>query len=292
MRSIATPVAAIAAAVLLQTLFPDRAIWHEGWYSIALAALCAYLALCASRVARAAPRRSAAAILVAAFGAGVLAFAGIASGLLAPDSQLVVGAPGATVDVAGLGTIAFPSLESRGVPELVRGGSAAPIEGVRYAGSFVLRAQPRTVIAVDAYDASGRHLTVTQPTGSAFSSPVLLMEQRQRLSGLDLPFDSFSVPAAHRIVKVVLFDARQAALLRGVGSPQPVVLFAVDDETDQPLPHAIRLARSGESVQVGDLRLRARIEIYPAVSVLSMPSFFAVVAGIAMIVAGLVLSRL
>lgn len=265
-------VALIAGAVVAQTLIPDRSIWHEGWYSVAL------LALAIVVVARIRGGLSSLAIVA---GSCVVAFAGVASGLLAPDPQLVVGTPGTSVSVAGLGTLNFPPLGAGGSPSLQTGGSAA----------FLLRDISRTVVAVDAYDSTGAHLTVTQPTGSVFSSPVLLMQDTQRISGLTLPFDSFSVPPAHRIVKVVLFSASQAALMRGIGGPaQPVVLFAVDDATDRPIPHAIGLARSGQPVRLGGLRLRATIETYPAVDVLSVPYLPALGVGLALIAAGVVLA--
>lgn len=279
MSDLWTPVALIAGCVLAQTLIPDRAIWHQGWYSVALFALAVYA------VVRA--RKSLAPMVVAA-GACLVAFAGIASGLMAPDPQLVIGTPGTPVAVAGLGTLVFPALRAQGPPSLERSGRIVPIDGQRYVAAFVLRDVPRTVIGVDAYDRNGAHLTVTQPEGTVFSSPVLLMEQTQRISGLTLPFDSFSVPAAHRIVKAVLFSPAQVALMRGIGGPpQAVVLFAVDDETDRPLPHAIGLAHSGETISLGGLRLRAVIATYPAMDVLSIPYLPALVAGFAMIALGI-----
>ncbi|MGH7737525.1 MAG: hypothetical protein ACREMP_06630 [Candidatus Tyrphobacter sp.] len=285
MKRLVAPVVIIAGAVLLQTAMPQRSLWHEGWYSVFLAFCLVYLVVCVRAVVRANARDKARPIVVGC-GAGLLAFAGIASGLLAPDPQLVVGAPGTSVGVAGLGTIAFPPLG--GASTHVAGAYALKIGAQRYTWSFVLRDEPRSVVTVDAFDGTGGHLTVTQPTGSLFSSPVLLMEQRQRISGLDLPFDSFSLPAVHRIVKVVLFSANQAALLRGIGA-NPAVLFAVDDDTDRPLPHAIALGRSGQRVDVGGLALRGSVESYPAVAVLAIPPLVALAAGLAMIAAGFLL---
>ncbi len=288
MRRLAAPIVAIAAGVLAQALRPDRATWHEGWYSVALLALAVYLAIGVRAEIQRSTARRVAAVWIAAAGTWILAFAGIASGLLAPDPQLVVGAPGTPVAVAGLGNIVFPPLHDPSSPALeTPNGVVLPIGEQRYASQFVLRSVARTVVAVDAYDSGGAHLTITQPTGPAFSSPVLLMDHTQRISGLDLPFDSFSVPVAHRIVKVVLFTADQVALMHGIaGPPQPVVLFAVDDDTDRPLPHAIRMARSGESVAVGGIRIRPTIASYPAVDVLSAPSLLALVVGFVLVAGG------
>lgn len=279
MRGLWTATVLIVGVVFAQTLFPDRAIWHEGWYGVALFALAVYVFVRA--------RRDLISLLVAA-GACIVAFAGIASGLLGPDPQLVIGTPGTPASVTGLGTLLFPGLGSDGVPLLERSNRAPlPIDGRRYVASFLLHDVPRTVVGVDAYDRAGAHLTVTQPTGSVFSSPVLLMDQTQRISGLTLPFDSFSVPAAHRIVKVVLFSPSQVALMRDVALPQrPAALFAVDDDEDEPIPHAIVLAPSNVVVTVGGIRLRATIAAYPAVEVLSIPYLPALAAGVAMIVAG------
>ncbi len=288
MRIYAFLASAIAAAVLLQALLADRAIWHEGWYSVLLAGTLALLLRSAFAKSL---RRGKPALVAVTFGTTVLAFAGIASGLLAPDPQEVVGAPGSAVPEPDLGgSLLFAPLRSATPPQLLRAGRApVRIASQRYVGAFVLRDVMRTVVAVDAYDRSGARLTITQPTGTAFSSPVLLMQESQRIAGLglELPFDEFAVPAAHRIVKVALFSAQQVALLRGIAGPsRAAVLFLVDDETDQPLPHGIRLAQSGETVAVAGLRLRAEVLRYPAVDVLSAPSLPVLVFGFCIIAIG------
>ena len=87
------------------------------------------------------------------------------------------------------------------------------------AGSFMLRTLPRDVVYVEARDLHGSRLTVTQPQGAVFLSPVLLMQHRQTIAGMDLPFDSFNVPSAQRVVKAIMFTpAQAAALLHG---PEP-----------------------------------------------------------------------
>jgi len=292
-RDVATLVVAVAAAVLLQLLLPNRAIWHQGWYSVALVALVALLAVRARHAAVKAAGRARAAVVLLAFGGGAIAFSGVASGLLAPDRQQIVGAPGSDIFVPDLGgSLRFAALHGREPPALVLPGRAPlPIASQRYIGAFLVKQMMRTVVAVEARDAADAHLTITQPTGSAFSSPVLLMQQTQRISGLDLPFDAFSVPAAHRIVKVVLFSAQQVALMSGIsGSPRPVVLFAVDDETDRPLPHAIFLANDRQQVAVGGLRLRATIVRYPAVELTAIPSLPGLTVGFGALALGLGLS--
>ncbi len=289
MKAFAYTVVALCVAVLIETVLPDRAVFHSGWYNVALLALIVALVLYARRALRSTEGPQTAALVAIALGAGILGFAGIVNGLFAPDPRTFVGAPGQEIALAEMGgVLAFPSIADSTTPELVRSHTpVVPVSRERYLGSFILRPIPRTVVRVDAYDANGAHLTVTQPTGSVFLSPVLMMESTQEISGLDLPFDSFALPAAHRIVKAVLFSAQQIAALRGVtGTPAPAVLFAVDDQADRPLPHAIRLARSGETIQAGGVRLRGVIATYPAVDVIAAPSLPAVIAGLVLVVGG------
>ncbi|HEY9085961.1 MAG TPA: hypothetical protein VIN40_08530 [Candidatus Tyrphobacter sp.] len=290
MNAFAFAAAALAAAVLVEAFVPDRSAYHAGWYNVALAALLVFLALRAREVTRGAGGVYRTGILTIAFGAGVLGFAGIANGLLAPDPRTLAGVPGQQVALADLGgTIAFPALAGAETPVLLRPGRAPlPVEAQRYVGSAILRTVRRTVVRVEGYDANGAHLTITQPTGSAFLSPVLLMRTTQRIAGLELPFDSFALPAAHRIVNVVLFTAAQVAAMRGIaGPPEPALLFAVDDETDQPLPHSIRFAHSGEIVSDGGVRLRAQVLDYPAIEVIAAPSLPALAAGCALMLVGM-----
>jgi hypothetical protein len=276
---------AFAAALVVigvggQILVPSRALFHTGWYNVALAAL----AVSAVIGLRRAP--------LIAFGVAVIAFAGIASGLLGPDPRTVVGAPGASVRVneAG-GTLVFPLVQAdASTVMLERGPSAVPIDSRRFTATALLRTVPRSVVAIDAFDRRGAHLTITQPTGSAFLSPVLLMENTQNIDGLDLPYDSFAVPAAHRIVKAVLFSQAQAASLPALASASgPVVLFDLEDDTGVSIPHGIGIARDGETVVLGGLRLRPAVIAYPAIEVIAIPDLAVVAAGALAILIGLFL---
>jgi hypothetical protein len=270
-----------AIAIVLTTVawieiaLPGRSLYHTGWFNVALAAL---LVICIAGVRK----RS----LVPALGAAIVASAAIANGLFAPDNNTVVGAPGQSVRVNDLGgTLSFP---------LAQPGAAAPRP--QFAGAllttFVLRPVERSVVYVEAHDPRGNHLTVTQPTGVAFLSPVLLMQQQQQIAGLQLPYDSFAVPAAHRIVKAVLFTPQQAAMMRGMeGLSEPAVLFAVDDDNDRPLPHAIALCPDGQSVSVGGLSLHASVLQYPAVNVIAVPSLVAVGLGTLLVLGGVITMR-
>jgi hypothetical protein len=265
----------LTAAACVEIALPGRTLYHGGWFNVVLAALAV---ICFAGVRR----RS----LAIALGAAIVACAAIANGLFAPDNNTVVGAPGQSVRVNDLGgTLSFPLAQP-----------GAQVQRPQFAGplltTFVLRPVQRSVVYVEARDSRGNHLTVTQPTGVAFLSPVLLMQQQQQIAGLQLPYDSFAVPAAHRIVKAVLFTPEQAAMMRGLeGLASPAVLFAVDDENDRPLPHAIALCPDGRSVSVGGLLLHAAVLQYPAVEVIAVPSLVAVGIGALLVLGGFVTMR-
>jgi hypothetical protein len=114
------------------------------------------------------------------------------------------------------------------------------------------------------------------------------MQERQTIDGMDLPFDSFNVPAARRVVKAILFNAAEAAVvLRDPGAVgQPAVLFAVDDERERPLPHAIALSAGGAAVHAGDLWLRGDVTSYPMIEVISIPNIAVVTIGTLLVLGG------
>lgn len=258
--------------VVAQDVYPGAPVYHTGWYNaldIALFILSAWQL----RALRKTHAQAFAALAAAAFGGAIVVFAGVAGGLMGPDTHTVVGAPGASVrddDVGG--SFVFP-LKGTTIA-LERGRAAAYVEGGRrYTGGFILWEQPRTVLEVNAADARGNHLTITQPTNASFLSPVLLLQQRTTIDGMDVAFDSFSVPAMQRNVKAVLFTEQQAAQLHTdppiVG--QPAILFAVANSKDEVLSNGIGIAAPGVQKAVGGLRLSATVGSYPAVVVASAP---------------------
>jgi hypothetical protein len=287
---------AVVAGVAVEIVVPGRGVYHSGWYNVALLALAVLTLLAARRRFRAARTlRTRAATVALAFGTATIAVAGVASGLLGPDDQTIVGAPGQRIKVEGLGVLSFPLTgRSPDVPAIAleRPLRAALPIGIRprNAGAFILRSVPRDVAYVEARDPRGGRLTVTQPTGAVFLSPVLLMQHRQVIAGLDLPFDSFNVPAARRVVKAVLFTPAQAAMmLHDQDRPgEAAVLFAVDDENERMLPHAIAISAGGQAVLVGGLLLRATVQSYPAIEVVSSPNLVATVLGALLVIAAIV----
>jgi hypothetical protein len=287
----------VTVAVVVEIWLPGRPAYHAGWYNVALTALAIVVVVNGRKQWKAAQcSRSRLAILAVAFGAAAAGLAGVASGLFAPDNRDVVGAPGERVRVEELGTLAFPLAgEDRTAPVVVMLDRAlhAPLEigaRARNAGSFILRAVPRDVVDVEVRDLLGNRLTVTQPNGSVFLSPVLLMQARQTIDGMDLPFDSFNVPAARRVVKAILFAPAEAAVvLHDPGAfGQAAVLFAVDDESERPLPHAIALSAGGTAVHAGGLWLRAEVTSYPEIEVISIPNSAVVTIGTLLVLGGLV----
>lgn len=295
-RSIAAALIAAAGAIA-EILVPGHALYHSGWYNVGLGAL-VIVAIAAGRkvVTKQMHLRVRIAIAAIALGAAATGLAGIVNGLFAPDDRTVRGVPGERVAVEGLGELVFPLSEPESgapVPVRLERSFHAPLEigaRPRNTGNFILRSVPRSVVYVQAEDARGNRLTITQPEGTVFLSPVLLMQHRQTIAGLDLPFDSFNVPAARRIVKAILFSPAQAAvMLHEAGTPgQSAVLLAVDDENDRPLPHAIGLSPNGRPVRLGGLVLRAVVADYPQVEVVSAPNAIAVTIGALAIAVGLV----
>jgi hypothetical protein len=285
----------VVGAVFAELVFPGAAVYHFGWYNVLLVAFVAVAFGAGRRQFARLAVRARLAMLALLAGVGVAGLAGAASGLLAPDNQTFVGAPGQRIAVESLGQLDFPiALSDARTPGTVtlERASRAPIAiGVRprLTGNFTLRLVARSVVYVEARDLRGNRLTVTQPSGSVFLSPVLLMEHRQTIAGMDLPYDSFNVPAARRVVKAVMFEPSQAAMLLHGGTElgQSAVLFAVDDENEQPLAHAIALSAGGRSVAVGGLILRGAVEDYPAVEVAATPNVLAATLGTLLAIGGL-----
>jgi len=286
---------AVVAGVAIELVLPGQPVYHAGWYNVALIALVA-VTFAAGRKAlrRAATARARWAVAAVLSGAAVTGFAGIASGLLAPDNQTFVGAPGERVRVESLGVLSFPlvSSDARSASVTLERPLRASVEigeRRRDAGNFMLRAIERDIAFVEARDVRGNRLTVTQPAGSVFLSPVLLMEHRQTIAGMDLPYDSFNVPAARRVVKAVLFTPEQAVTLAH-GAPtsgDAAVLFAVDDEKERALHNAIAMSVAGKAVTVGGLTLRGTVAEYPAVEVVAAPNVVAAGLGALLVLGGL-----
>ena len=269
------------AMVVAQVVYPGQPVYHAGWYNAVDIALLVVAAM---------QRRKRS--IIALFGCAIVVLAGAAAGLMGPDTQVVIGAPGASTRSADVGgAFVFPLAQSQEPVELQRGGGSVSIgSGRRYTGGFMMWQTPRTVVYVDAADPAGNHLTITQPTNATFLSPVLLMQQSTTIAGMDVQYDTFSVPALRRNVKAVLFSEQQASQLRSnppiVG--KPAVLFAVSDNADRVLPGGIGLVASGDRKHIDGLVLGATVGTYPAVVVAAAPYLPVFAIGLVLFVAGAV----
>lgn len=286
---------AVLFMVLVQYVVTGRAAYHAGWYNALLLALLVLSYAWQRGIAKGDPRFLSATLLalagIVAIGAG-----GLANGLFAPDDSTIVGSPGAAVAAPDLrGTLAFPLASASTTPVAValqRGPSsvAIPPRGVRFVGGFMLSENMRSVAGIDVADTSGHHLTITQPNGTAFLSPILIFAQKQPIPNLNapVPYDSFAVPAMHRAVSAVYLDPATAASMQADGAGRAVVLFAVDDEDGQPVAHGIGLAGDGQTVSVGGLRLTPHIFLYPAVALVAVPLPLVTGIGLLLVLAGVV----
>lgn len=260
--------ALLALVAIVEILLPGYPLYHTGWFNVGIVAL---MMLFAWR----APARA----LAPVFGIAIVVFATVASGLLGPDDQVVVAAPGESVQIGSAGTLQFP-LDT----------NAAAVSGRVYRGAFALESIPRTVVRVEARDARGGRLTITQPTGDAFLSPVLLMRATQTIGGFSLPFDSFAVPAVRRMVKAVLFSPKDSARMPTL-APGWNVLFDVQDDKERQVPQGIGVVPDGAGRSIAGLQLHASVLAYPGVRVMSVPDWRAVVGGLALSIVGIFLPR-
>ncbi len=295
--------AAAIAGVGAQYFYPQWTGFHTWQYSgvLVLAAIPLFGFIGTVRGGTAGPRGQRA--LIAVVGALVCIAAGIGSGLLGPDSETIARPPGTTLALADAGISAtFPNVDAAALARgdarvsLAKHGSPAGdlgLGGRRFVGSTALELLAQPAAYIEARDARGRHLTITQPTGSAFLSPVLLFTDRIPLSGKNYPSDQFAVPAARRQVRAVLFDMKDLPAgshgAPAAGTPKgSALLFAVADELGRGLPDGIGFAPQGKDVDLGGVRLRGTLGAYPALVTSSIPPVFAMWIGGLCFLAGLI----
>jgi len=299
------PAAALAGVglVLVQDFVPGWAGFHTWQYAAVLAIVAGVLIwyLVTSRSRRAAEGEGR--LVFAIFGALIVLVAGLASGLLGPDTETLARAPGTVLPLPDVGAAAFypnadPAAIARGDTHLIlRRRNAAPLDiapGERkFIGTTVLEIAMRPAAFIDVRDRRGNHLTLTQPTNPAFLSPVLLFPQSVtaqslHLTGNDYPVDAFAVPPAHRGVKAIYFSKEATSQVRFPGVPgHQALLLAVDDEGGKLLAHGVTFALDGDEVDAGGMRLKATLGTYPALIVAAAPSLPALWIGGALFAIGL-----
>ncbi|MEA2784327.1 MAG: hypothetical protein QOF71_431 [Candidatus Eremiobacteraeota bacterium] len=302
-RIAALAVAAIIIALALaQDLFPRTPLYHTWQYALALTIGLTVTLAYANGARRGADGVAGRRLLLAMAGAAVAGIAGLASGLLGPDTATVSGTAGTVVPIPALGAAAFfgaadaETIARGSAGVIVRRKSAGEIalapRGRRVMGESLVYLEPQPAAYVDAYDERGAHLTVTQPTNTSFLSPVLLFRQRQRIGALDVPFDTFATPALHRVVRALYFTPRDLAQFNPANGDvkEPALILTVADDTGKPL--GIKLAAAGQDVTIAGVRVHATLGTYPALAVAAAPPTWALVLGVALFVLGLAWSAL
>ena len=294
-RASAFVTGAIAIAlVVAQHVVPRTPLYHRWQYALALAIGVAVLVAAARRERRGAAGARGA--LLAYAGAAIVAIAGLASGVLGPDTAEIVAAPGTVAPLPALGAAAFfapadPASIARGDGTVTlrrRDGSAFAVGSAPHPfGESVLYAELRPAAYVEAWDARGAHLTVTQPANASFLSAVVLFRQRQRIGEFDAPFDTVATPALHRVFRLLYFTpADLARFHRIVDDPaHPATIVSASDDRGAPL--GVTLVRSGRDETIGGVRLRVTLGTYPVLAVAAAPPLWAVVPGVLLFAIGI-----
>ncbi len=274
--------------------WPGYHVWqYTAALALAIVVLIAYI-----RSARKEDGDLGARLAIAAAGAIVICGAGIGSGLLGPDTRTVASAPGTVSPLPDVRAAAFfPIADSATIANgsahvLLRRRDADALDigpgERRYVGATALETSDQLAAFVEARDARGGHLTITQPTSSAFLSPVLFFPQRVTIAGKSLQADGFATPAVRRQVKVFYFPKDSAgvkAALHGVTGA--AVLFAVDDDRGRLVPGGIGFAANDRELTLAGLRLRATLGTYPELVISAVPYPPVVGFGILMLAIGL-----
>ncbi len=283
-------------ATLAQDLYPYTEIYHAWQYALVLAAAIVVLVGFAWAAFRAKEHGAA----LAALGCIVVALDGLTVGLIGPDTETIARAPGTVQPLPDLRAAAFFAATDRtGIADgsasvLVRRRNAPDLpvpEGTReYLGTSVLYTEPQRAAYVVARTKAGDRLTVTQPSGTAFLSPVLLFPKQQTIAKKTYRYDQFALPAEHRVINALYFSSRDlqtAGHTAGIGPGTDAVLFGVNDDNGGNV--ALGFDPSGKSVLVGDVRLTATLGTYPELVIASGPEPIALGIGLALMVAGFVM---
>ncbi|MFN2529472.1 MAG: hypothetical protein ABR584_12235 [Candidatus Baltobacteraceae bacterium] len=265
--------------VLAQFVYPQTHWFHHGSYAALL------LALIAIQWWQLRRHRHE---VLAACGATLIGIAGLASSLFGPETQTIVAGPGQVVPLTEpSGVLQFPVSQPPTAPVLRRQGRSdvtVVLGGRRtFLANYILWTQSRTAAYIQAFDAAGAHLTLTQPqsTNASFLSPILLFGESKTFQNQNLAVDSFSLPAVHRNINAVLFTADAIGTLQKISSdPRPGILFAVSGDRGRTLPGGIGMARTGDTIALAGVRLRPVIEDFPTVVIASAPYLPVTVLGL------------
>jgi hypothetical protein len=286
------------ALTVAQVVEPGFALYHGWQYALALGLVLAGALSYGLAGARGRDGAVGRRLATAMAGAAVVTLAGLAAGLLGPDTAEIIGTPGTVVPIPALGAAAFfaPAdaaaiAAGRGDVVLRRRGAAAIAVGPggrRILGESVLSLVPRVAAYVDAFDAGGAHLTVTQPTSTSFLSPVLLFRTTQRIGPVEAPFDTFATPARGLTVRALYFTPADLTSFghAGLQTASPALVLSAGDERGREA--GIAMAPSGRPVELAGIRVRATLGTYPALEVAAAPPLWALIGGIVVFVGALV----
>lgn len=268
--------------VFAQDVFPAWSGFHAWQYTAALSLAVIAILGYALGARKGADGDVGVRMVVAAIGACVVIVAGIASGLLGPDTETIARAPGTVAPLPDVGAAGFfpaadPATIERGDAHVQlrrRDGSTVDIGPGerRFSGTSALETTPQIAAYVEARSPSGQRLTITQPTNPAFLSPVLLFPQRVEIGKALLPADSFATPSVRRQIKAFYFS-KDAVAKSAHGMPgKEAVLLAVDDESGRISgANAIGFVPSGSDVTIGGIRFHVAVGTYPALVISAVP---------------------
>jgi hypothetical protein len=270
------------ALVFAQDVAPAWTGYHTWQYSAALAIAAVAVGGYALGARKGEDGEIGLRLTFAMTGALVIIAAGIASGLLGPDTETVQRAPGTVAPLPDVGAAAFfpvagpASIASGDTSVSLRRRNASSFDiaagGRQFVGATVVESVPKPAAYVEARDPAGAHLTITQPTNPSFLSPVLLFPQEVPLANAVLPADAFATPALHRQIKAFYFSKSASTAARNHGiAGREALLFAVDDDSGRLVPGGIGFATSGQAVELGGVRLRPTLGTYPALVISAVP---------------------
>ncbi len=299
MSSRATAIAFALLAIgltLAQDALPGRD-WYHGWqYIVVLALAVAVMTGYAWQARDGSGGPAGKRLALALLGAIAVAVSGLVAGLIGPDTVTVIGTPGTVTPIPDLGVAAFfggvdplqlahgdatVTLRRRDAGAVDVGAWPVPL------GLSVVFAQPRPAAYVVARSANGDRLTVTQPANASFLSPVMLFRQTQEIHDRTFPLDTFAVPAAHRVVRILYFSpADLAAFGRAGAANEPAAVLSIAD--DAGAPKGIAMAQSGHEIDAGGLRLTVTLGAYPVLHVAAAPQFGVMVGGLLLFAAAAV----
>ncbi|GAC1415107.1 MAG: hypothetical protein NVSMB5_03900 [Candidatus Velthaea sp.] len=297
-RATALAVAVMAiAVVVLQDVRPGLDFYHTWQYAAALSIAIIVIAAYALGARRGADGRAGKRLALGMAGALAVSIAGLLSGLIGPDTITVGGSPGSVTPVPDLGAAAF--FGQADAPTIARGdgtvtlrkknAAAIPVSpsGNVYLGTSIAYLRTKPAAYIVAHDASGNHLTITQPNAATtFLSPVLLFPNTQPIKDKNYPLDTFAMPATHLIARALFFTADDAATFNHLGAHVPALVLSMNEDGGKTV--GLSIAPSGREVSIGGVKITATLGSYPVLMVASAPHPAVLIGGMLLFLGALV----